>query len=163
MQPGQVLPAVERSTAVVTTTLSSQETSDSACSALDRVATAGAALGDRAPALVSLMGRATARTKWSAGEAGSSGPRPAARRPTLNVPSHVRNKAMLHRRIAEEKAKGSAAEHSSAGSSTPPPCFRELCADLRGEGERSELEERGADLRGGGAHVAGTGRGARTR
>ena len=57
----------------MTTTLSSHETRDSACSALDRVATAGTALGDRAPALVSLMGRATARTKWSAGEAGLSG------------------------------------------------------------------------------------------
>ena len=98
MQPGQAFSAVERSTEVVTTTMSSQDTRDSACSALDRVATAGAAVGDRAPALVSLMGRATARTKWSVGKAGSSGPRPAARRPTLNVPRHVRNKATLHRR-----------------------------------------------------------------
>jgi len=80
----------------------------------------------------------------------------------LDVPSHVRNKATLHRRTAEEKAKGAAAEHSSAGSSMAPPCFGELRANLRGEGERRKLEERGEDLRGGGAHLAGTGRGART-
>jgi hypothetical protein len=39
-----------------------------------------------------------------------------ARRPTLNVPSHARSKAALHRRMADdEKANGATAKHAAAG------------------------------------------------
>ena len=97
-------------------------------------------MGDRATVLVSSTRRADVRMMWSMREAGSCGPRSATRMMTLNVPSHARNKVVLHQRMVEKKVKGAAAKYASTGSSIEPPCFGELHADPRGR-------ERGASFR----------------
>uniref|UniRef100_A0A8R7TCC4 Uncharacterized protein n=1 Tax=Triticum urartu TaxID=4572 RepID=A0A8R7TCC4_TRIUA len=87
----------------MTATLTAQETSDAGLLVL-----AGAA----AP-----RGKAVKRNV-SMGSGGSSGPRPAARRATLNVPSQARKKAAIPRTLVEEvNAKGAAARNASTGSS----------------------------------------------